>query len=101
MQDWQPIATAPKDGRSVLVHYINAFGSGRTVKAAYFEAGTLDMDDSVDDEAVDEEGKNVAAGWYADSDHHDPGYMPMPETPIAWMPLPDPLAPGVPHQEEI
>ena len=83
LPEWQPIETAPHE-EPVLVLYLNALGHFRIVKAAYFDAGRLEMDDSVPDDAVDEEGRNVSDGWYADSDHHDPGYMPMTEEVIAW-----------------
>ena len=93
---WQPIATAPKDGRSMLVSFVNASGKRRTVKAAFFDAATLDMDDGACDDAVDEEGKNVYAGWYEDSETHEPGYMPLSADPTHWQPLPPPPITGRP-----
>ena len=89
MSEWQPIETAP-ERRTVLVFYRNELGKGRTMRATFYPAGTLDMDD---DESADENGQNAESRWFEESDAYE-YLMPLNGTPTHWMPLPDPPVVG-------
>ena len=95
--DWQYVEEfLPANGRTVLAVYETIGHDGKTrrriVKAAFFKAGTLEID--TDDESqTDEEGKNREDGWYEDSEEHDPCYMPLGNGVMCWQPLP-PLPEG-------
>lgn len=90
---WQVIETAPKE-RPVLVAFVNTYGNSRVVKAVYFDAGRISMEDDYPGE-IDDEGCNAQAGWFEDSDSHEPAYWQMTYAPTHWMPLPDPPSAGV------
>lgn len=82
--DWQPIETAPKTGKKVLLFYVNQSNNGRTVVARWLGKEEV--------EEIDEEGVGLMEGWYECIDNWDDytdiaiceGY------PTLWMPLPLP-----------
>lgn len=53
---WQPIETAPKDGRKVILFYLNSNNKARTVMARWL----------TDEEAAETDGDGVGfnGGWY-------------------------------------
>lgn len=81
---WQPIATAPKTGRKVIVFYLNRNVKPRTVMARWLN------DEQAAESDVD--GVGLEAGWYECIDNWDD------YTEVAihegeqthWMPLPAP-----------
>jgi len=87
--DWQPIETAP-ERRKVLVTWVNALGKRRTTMATFWPVGTLSMGDDCSDDDVDEEGRNVHAAWFEESEANDETYYRLTETLTHWMPLPLP-----------
>ena len=76
--DWQPIETAPK-GKTVLVHYKNQLGNGRTMRGCYYPPETLESDT--------EESGWADEGWYEQSEAYE-YLMPLDGDPTHWMPLP-------------
>lgn len=79
--DWQPIETAPKTGRTILLGYVNSHGNWRTLRGQWFsEEAILDW----------EEPDDFDAGWYETSvEADDPPNCWITE-PTHWMPLPTP-----------
>lgn len=82
--EWQPIETAPKDGRKVIVWYLNQNNKARTVMARWL----------TDEEAAETDGDGVGleAGWYECIDNWD-DYSQVAINqgePTHWMPLPPP-----------
>lgn len=81
---WQPIETAPKDGRKVILFYLNRNGKPRTVMARWLtdeHAAEIDTDDV-----------GLKAGWYERIDNWD-DYTDVAiyeGEPTHWMPLPQP-----------
>lgn len=80
-REWQTIESAPHN-RKIIVSYINEYGNHRQVFATYYEAGTLQADDSLGDDECDEDGY-AFPGWYEETETHD-YVMPIP-TPTHWM----------------
>lgn len=78
---WQPIETAPHT-KIVLVYYVNALGNGRTMRASFYPAGTLEMEDT-------ESGFNAEDGWYEESEAYE-FLMPLSGNPLFWSALPAP-----------
>ncbi len=78
VEDWQPIETAPK-GKTVLVHYKNQLGNGRTMRGCYYPPETLESDT--------EESGWADEGWYEQSEAYE-YLMPLDGDPTHWMPLP-------------
>ena len=79
---WQPIETAPKDGRKLILSYINRNDMPRTVMARWL----------TDDEAAetDADGVGLEGGWYECIDNWD-DYTEVAiheGEPTHWMPLP-------------
>jgi hypothetical protein len=83
--EWQPIETAPKTGRTLLLGYFNALGKWRTLRGQWFT-----------DAVIQEEWTNSdvhEAGWFETSvecDDEDSGCWPT--DPTHWQPLPTPPA---------
>jgi hypothetical protein len=82
MAKWQPIETAPKDGRTLLLGYFNSGGNWRTLRGEWFTEGSMDEWDG-DDGANPE-------GWYETSVENDDPPNCWATEPTHWMPLPDP-----------
>lgn len=77
---WQPIETAPKDGRTLLLGYPNACGKWRTVRGQWMTQNYIDE-------------------YWEDPDDVEPGWFETPENaedppncwgidPTHWMPMP-------------
>jgi hypothetical protein len=87
---WQPIETAP-ERRKVLVTGIDALGKRRTTVASYWPEGTLDMADDVPDWQQNDEGTNLDAGWWEESEGNDDAMFRLTEVVMThWMALPSP-----------
>ncbi len=85
---WQPIETAPKNGSSMLLGYVNSAGNWRTVRGRWFSAERIEMEwENADD---------FEAGWYEESAEADDIPNVWPTTPTHWQPLP--AAPRVDSQ---
>lgn len=72
---WQPIETAPKDGRDVILALVNTRGHSESPALAYWN----DEDRSTD---------HYQSGWY-ESTFSDCTYR-VKFTPTHWMPIPEP-----------
>ena len=79
---WQPIETAPKDGRTLLLGFHNSHGNWRTLRGQWF---TQEMIEEWWDE--DYEGSE---GWYETSVEADDIPNCWNTKPTHWMPLPEP-----------
>ena len=81
-QPWQPIETAPRDGRKIIVAYVNRNSKVRTVMARWM----------TDEQAAetDSDGVGLEGGWYECIDNWD-DYTEVAiheGEPEHWMPLP-------------
>jgi hypothetical protein len=90
LMQWQPIETAPKTGRKIILFYLNRNGLARRVMGRWL----------TDDEAnvSDTDGVGLEAGWYECIDNW-PDYTEVAiheGDPTHWMPLP-PTPEGVPE----
>lgn len=83
---WQPIETAPKDGRKIIVSYVNHNGKTRTVMARWLTQEAADE--------IDHEGVGLEAGWFECIDNwSDYTEVAIHEgEPTHWMPIPAALA---------
>jgi hypothetical protein len=77
---WQPIETAPKTGRTLLLGYTNVLGKWRTVCGEWISQACIDEQWEEPDDAE--------AGWYETSAEADDVPNCWPITPTHWMPLP-------------
>lgn len=88
MSEWQPIESAPRDGRKIILFYINRAKRGRTVFASWL------TEERAND--IDAEGVDLGEGWYERIDNWpDYTHIAIHEgEPTHWMPLPPPPAQG-------
>lgn len=78
---WQPIETAPKNGRLMLLGYINSCGKWRTARGQWINQ------EYIDEYAEDPE--LMSPGWYETTIEDDDGKC-WPIEPTRWQPLPPP-----------
>lgn len=78
---WQPIETAPKDGRSMLLGHFNSHGRWRTLRGQWFSAGVIE--ETWEDIECPE-------GWYETSVECGDDVNAWWTEPTHWMPLPSP-----------
>lgn len=85
---WRPIETAPKDGRIVLLSYLNVAGKRRTVRASWESAEAIaEWDEGCD---------TCSPGWYERSEAHEgvtETIYAVEAPPTHWMPIPPPPEP--------
>ncbi|WP_186308506.1 hypothetical protein [Paraburkholderia sp. BCC1885] len=84
LETWQPIETAPKTGRTLLLGYPNVPGKWRTVRGQWMSEAYIAENW--------EESDDAEAGWYETSAEADDVPNCWPVTPTHWMALP--IAPG-------
>jgi hypothetical protein len=77
---WQPIETAPKDGRTVLLGYHNSHGKWRTMRGQWMSQEYIDENFEEPDMAT--------PGWYETSVEADDIPSAWFTEPTHWMPLP-------------
>lgn len=77
---WQPIETAPKTGRTILLGYRNSHGNWRTLRGQWFSKEMIEQDWE-DGECCDE-------GWYETAVEPDEPNC-WATNPTHWMPLPE------------
>lgn len=82
---WQPIETAPKDGKVVLLGYHNSHGNWRTMRGCWLSKDYIDE--------YWEYPEGVDAGWFETPVEADEPPNCWPTDPTHWMPLPPP--PGI------
>lgn len=80
--NWQPIETAPKDGRTLLLGYYNSLGKWRSLHGQWFEQAEMDEWTSDDD--------GNPAGWYEISVENDDPPNCWATEPTHWQPTPRP-----------
>ena len=69
--NWQPIETAPVL-KSVLVHYKNALGNSRIIKAKFIPKYTLEAGEDTEDEYDEANDRYTCKeGWYETIDNWD------------------------------
>lgn len=78
--EWQPIETAPKTGRTLLLGYLNSAGKWRTVRGQWMSANYI--------EAHWEDPDDVEPGWFETSAEADDVPNCWGIEPTHWMPLP-------------
>lgn len=81
-EQWQPIETAPKDGRTVLLGMYNSHGNWRTLRGQYFTREVIDSDW--------ENAEDCDEGWYETSVECNDDVNCWEANPTHWMPLPSP-----------
>lgn len=84
MTEWQPIATAPKTGATLLLGYFNHYGKWRTLRGQWYSQDAIENDF--------EDSDNAAPGWYETSVEADDIPNCWPTNPTHWMELPAPPA---------
>ncbi|MBK0415249.1 hypothetical protein JD974_12615 [Chromobacterium haemolyticum] len=77
---WQPIGTAPADGRTILLGHFNSHGNWRTMRGQWFTK------EHIEDNW--EDGDLFEAGWYETSVEADDAPSCWPTKPTHWQPLP-------------
>ena len=80
--EWQPIETAPKDGRVLLLGYFNSHGKWRSLRGEW--VSREDIDENWEDP------ETGTPGWYENSVENDDIPNLWYTTPAYWMPLPEP-----------
>lgn len=81
-QQWQPIETAPKSGRSILLGFVNSHGNWRTMLGRWISKEEI-LNEWEDGDLFDE-------GWYEISVEADDVPNCWLTNPSHWMPLPPP-----------
>lgn len=79
---WQPIETAPKDGRTLLLGHRNALGNWRTLRGRWIPKAEIEEHWEEDD---------FPEGFYEEAVEADEPNC-WPTEPTHWMPLPEPPA---------
>lgn len=79
-QQWKPIESAPKTGRTLLLGYWNSRGNWRTVRGQWMSAAYI--------AEFWEEPDDVEEGWFETSAEADDAPNCWPVTPSHWMPTP-------------
>lgn len=77
---WQPIETAPKDGRTLLLGYPNACGKWRTVRGQWMSQNYINE--------YWEDPDNVEPGWFETPDNAEEPPNCWGIDPTHWMPMP-------------
>lgn len=80
--EWKTIDSAPKDGKTIILGYLNSHGKWRTMRGQWFTKECID-DNWEDGDLFD-------AGWYETSVEADEAPSCWPTNPTHWMPLPPP-----------
>ena len=81
---WQPIETAPKNGRTILLGYYNRAGSWRTVRGQWMSEEYINENWDNPDDA------DAIFGWYETSEEAEDAPSAWKITPTHWMPTPPP-----------
>lgn len=82
---WQPIESAPKTGRTLLLGRFNDLGNWRTMRGQWFSQAAIDQEWEEPDEGEE--------GWYETAVEPDvPNCWPI--APTHWMPLPSAPSPN-------
>lgn len=77
---WQPIETAPKDGRTLLLGYFNSAGKWRTLRGQWMSQNYIDE--------YWEDSEGVDPWWFETSVEADEVPNCWATEPTHWMPLP-------------
>lgn len=85
MSEWQPIETAPKTGRTLLLGYPNKLGNWRTVRGQWMSEDYI--------AEYWEEPDDVEPGWFETSEEAEDVPNCWRIDPTHWMPLPPPPEP--------
>ncbi|KXJ63099.1 hypothetical protein AXY46_03530 [Achromobacter xylosoxidans] len=80
-QQWKPIESAPKTGRTLLLGYWNSLGKWRTVRGQWMSAECI--------ASSWEEPDDIEAGWFETAVEAEDVPNCWPIDPTHWMPLPD------------
>lgn len=81
-QQWKPIASAPKTGRTLLLGYWNSLGKWRTVRGQWMSAEYIGQEWDEPD--------GVEAGWFETAVEADDVPNCWPVSPSHWQPMPEP-----------
>lgn len=91
--EWQPIETAPKTGRKMLLSLVNIAGKRRTIVGFFVEKFTVEDNSEDWDSGEEKDGTYYwRGGWYESMESHDDfSCLYADQKSIShWMPLPEP-----------